>query len=244
MTAVWSYGGGTQSAAIAALICMGELPPPTIAVIADTSREGSETWAYLESVVGPALETGGVEIHVIPHSYATVDIWSGEDGDTLLMPMFTSKSGRGMLPKYCSQEWKTRPVHRFLRERGITEGEMWIGFSTDEMQRCRTPQPPFPHRYPLIEKRMSRADCIALVERMGWPKPPRSSCWMCPYKSDQEWASLPAADFAKAVELEGQLQQRDPDVWFHRNCEPLASIRFDDQADMFADGCETGMCFT
>jgi hypothetical protein len=243
MTNVWSYGGGTQSAAIAALIVRGDLPAPDVAVIADTSREGSQTWAYLESVVAPALR-GIVEIHRIPHSYATVDLWTGADESTVIMPMFTSQHGRGMLPKYCSQEWKTRPVHRWLRERGIASADMWIGFSTDEMQRCRVPQPPYPHRYPLIERRMSRADCVALVERMGWPTPPRSSCWMCPYKSDAEWRAMPADDFAKAVALEAEIQQRDRAVWFHRSCEPLASVKLDEQHDLFADECETGMCFT
>ena len=242
MTTVWSFGGGTQSAAIAALIYSGELPLPDIAVIADTSREGSETWRYLEDVIQPRLTEIGLLIHRIPHSYATVDLWSGADGDTVLMPMFSSRGG--VVPKYCSNEWKSRPVSRFLRERGITSGEMWIGFSTDEIQRCRVPAPPFPHVYPLIEKRLSRGDCIALVERMGWPKPPRSSCFMCPFKSRQEWASLPPDDFAKAVALEREVQIKDPDLWLHKSMVPLDQVDFRGEPDLFADSCETGMCFT
>lgn len=242
MTSIWSYGGGTQSAAIAALIYSREIDPPSIAVIADTGREGSETWAYLDEVITPKMAERGVEIHRIPHSYATVDLWSGANNDTVLMPMYSSIGG--MVGKYCSTEWKSRPVARFLRERGITSGDMWIGFSTDEMQRCRVPAPPYPHRYPLIERKMSRGDCIALTNRMDWPTPPRSSCWMCPYKTKQEWAALPVEDFRQAVELEKHVQTVDPDLWLHKSCQPLDTVDFRGEPDLFADECDTGMCFT
>jgi hypothetical protein len=38
---VWSYGGGTQSAAIAVLVLRGESPRPELVVMADTGREVS-----------------------------------------------------------------------------------------------------------------------------------------------------------------------------------------------------------
>lgn len=115
MSIVWSCGGGTQSAAIAALIVRGELPKPDLAVIADTGREATDTWRFYEAKLRPALDRVGVDLVRLPHSfdgtgYNTVDLYSGKDRYTVIMPMFTSKSGRGMLPKYCSNEWKTRPV--------------------------------------------------------------------------------------------------------------------------------------
>jgi hypothetical protein len=39
MTDLWSCGGGTQSAAIAALIVRGDIRKPDLAVIVDTERE-------------------------------------------------------------------------------------------------------------------------------------------------------------------------------------------------------------
>jgi hypothetical protein len=39
MATVWSCGGGTQSAAIAALIVSGQMPVPDLSVIVDTERE-------------------------------------------------------------------------------------------------------------------------------------------------------------------------------------------------------------
>ena len=255
MSIVWSCGGGTQSAAIAALIVKGELPKPDLSVIADTGREATDTWRFYEAKLRPALASVGVDLVRLPHSFDgkgwnTVDLYSGKDGDTVIMPMFTAKIGRGMLPKFCSNEWKSRPVQRFIRNHGLKSGEIWIGFSIDEFQRMKAADPDakWNHTYPLIDRRMSRGDCIALVESMGWGTPPRSACWMCPYRSDQEWLHLKRTDpldFERAVKLEKKLQQRDADVYFHDSCQPLESVQFnEEQGDMFDRPCASGMCFT
>ena len=247
---VWSSGGGVQSTAIAALICQGKLPAPDLAVMADTGREYSPVMDYMHNVTIPALREAGVELHIAPHSLATVDLYSGAEGDTLVIPAFTDKSGEpGMLPKYCSQEWKTRVVQRFCREHGISDADQWIGFTTDEMERCRVyrADKPWQHVYPLIDLRMNRGDCMAAIEAAGWPEPQRSACWMCPYRSDQEWLieqQESPEDFQKAVELEKQMQEKDPNVFLHRSCRPLGEIVFDDQPDMFSKPCNAGGCFT
>ena len=255
MSTAWSCGGGTQSAAVAALIIQGKLPKPDVSAIVDTGREASETWEFYESVMAPELWKMGVELVRIPHSfdgsgYNTVDIYSGAKKETIVMPMFTDKDGLGKLPKYCSNEWKNRPFSRFVRERGFTSGEIWIGFSIDEMERMRRHDltKRWNHVYPLVDLRMTRGDCIALVESMGWGVPPRSACWMCPYRNDTEWLHLKEnypEDFSRAVKLEADLQQRDPNVYFHDTCVPLEDVSFNEgQDDMFAKPCASGMCFT
>jgi hypothetical protein len=251
----WSNGGGIQSAAIAALICKGELPKPDISVIADTGREASTTWAYFDEVVSPQLKVVSVECHRIPHSftgegYNTVDLFSGKDGDTIIMPMYTSSEGNereGLLPKYCSNEWKTRPIQRFIREQGHKSADLWVGFTIDELERCRAynDEQPWNHVYPLIDRRMTRGDCIALVESLGWPEPPRSACYMCPLRNDQEWRDISQSlDFTKAQLLEERLQEHDKHVFFHRSCKPLAQVDFNQPPDLFAKPCASGMCFT
>ncbi len=248
---VWSCGGGTQSAAIAALIVRGELPKPDLAVIADTGREASETWRYYEDTLAPQLDNVGVDLVRLPHTFDgspgwnTVDLYGGANRDSVLMPMFTST---GQVPKYCSNEWKSRPVDRYVRAQGLECGSIWIGFSIDELHRMRAndPEAKWNHVYPLIDRRMTRADCLSLVERMGWDCPPRSSCWMCPYRSDTEWRRLKnvdPGDFLRAVKLEQDVQKIDPDLWLHRSAVPLHAVNFgESQGDMFE--CASGMCFT
>jgi hypothetical protein len=244
-TQIWSNGGGVQSAAIAALICMGELKPD-LAVIVDTERELSTTWDYLENVTAPALKAAGVEICRVPKSqYATVDLMRNDD---VLIPAFTTQGEDiGKLPTFCSNEWKQRVMRRWATEQGVTAADIWLGFSIDEMRRVTQPTGKWQHRYPLLDKRMNRGDCMALVKRMGWPEPPRSSCWMCPNKTGSEWAwqkKNAPADFAKAVQFEQQIQVHDPDLWLSEATKPLDTVQFSDtdQLELFA-GCSGG-CFT
>lgn len=243
-TQIWSSGGGTQSSAIAALICMGELRPD-LAIIVDTERELSTTWEYLDKWVQPALRATGVDLVVVPKSrYATVDLMRNDD---ILIPAFTTEGdGVGKLPTFCSNEWKKRVMQRWATDQGVVEADIWMGFSIDEMRRCSQPTGKWQHRYPLIEKRMNRGDCVALVKRMGWPEPPRSSCWMCPNKTQGEWKwqkeSAPE-DFSKAVAFEKEIQSVDPDLWLTQAAIPLADIDFStDQEQMF--GSCVGGCFT
>lgn len=239
-TQVWSSGGGTQSAAIAALICKGELRPD-IAVIIDTEREVQQTWAYHDSVIVPALAKVGVTLHRVPKSkYATVDLYGGKEGDSLLIPAFTNQGGeQGKLPTYCSNEWKSRVVQRFCREMAPhSKGfDIWLGITRDESHRMRTGYSgKWQYKHPLIDdgRLMSRQDSISLVKSMGWPPPPRSRCWMCPNQAPDEWADLDnnhPIDAAKAKDFQTQIQARDPNVYLR---------------DAKANGgdCMSGLCFT
>lgn len=249
-TQVWSCGGGTQSAAIAALICQRRIERPDLAIMVDTNREKTGTWKYVNEVLRPALLAVQVELEIIDRSkYATVDLYS-VNGDSLLMPGFTTQGGAiGKLPTWCSNEWKARPIERFLRERGVEQAEIWLGISVDEANRIRAPRRPWQtHRYPLIfDVRMRRADCVALVEAMGWPTPPRSSCWMCPNMADREWAEMKRdwpADFAAAIAIEIEIQATDPHFFLHQSCQPLSGVDFETyQGGLFETGCASGHCF-
>jgi hypothetical protein len=246
---VWSYGGGTQSAAIAVMILKGELPKPDIVCIADTSREVSETWEYLSNVVQPAFDKIGIKIDIIPHNYSYWDIYAG-NGD-ILLPVYTRMGGSiGKLPTYCSNEWKKYPVRRWLRERGVEQCELWLGISTDEMERMKFSDVKWQNYiYPLIEVNpISRIKCISIVEKYGWPTPPRSRCWMCPNMSPADWRKLRdkyPEDFQRAIDLEKQIQEKDSLVYLH----PLAIAleeavnQSDQQSNMF-DGCDSGFCWT
>lgn len=247
---VWSYGGGVQSIALAALIKQGKVKRPKLALIADTGREASTTWQYLKDVVQPAMD---FEIHIVPHSFSGEgynyrDMYSGKDMDMLVIPAFTDITGQpGMLRSYCNAEWKREPVKRYLREHGITSADQYIGFSTDEAERMRVydESKPWNHIYPLWDLRISRNDCYAIIRDMGWPDPPRSSCYICPYRTDAEWRDLLGTDdFDKAVQFERDIQKRDSTLYLHNSCTPLDEVDFSTEPDLFAKPCNAGGCFT
>src|SRR5207249_4107397 len=108
--------------------------------------------------------------------YASVDLYRDE---TLLLPVFgvAADGKRTKLPTFCSNEWKQRVVRRYLRETGVKSCRVWLGMSTDEMRRMRPSGLTWLlHHYPLIwDHPMSRAGCLALLAKMHWPEPPRSS---------------------------------------------------------------------
>ena len=87
---VWSYGGGTQTAAIAVLVLQGRLPRPDHIIMADTGREATATWDYLDTVVQPALEAEGMRVEVAPHSLASKDLWDNAQpsGNSVLAEVF------------------------------------------------------------------------------------------------------------------------------------------------------------
>ena len=244
---IWSSGGGVQSTAIAVLIAQGKLPKPDIAVIADTGREASSTWRYLNDHVQPLLDQVGVTVHRIhKRRYCKVDLYSN---DHLLIPAFTDINGKGKFPGWCSGKWKQDVIRRFCRKQfgEKTKFTTWLGFSTDELRRVKATLGKWQNTYPLIDLRLSRSECIALVESTGLPTPPRSSCWMCPNRSDAEWIELKQhapLDFLSAVVLERQIQDQDPNVWLHPSCQPLSEVSFgNNTVDAFQNFCDSGMCF-
>jgi hypothetical protein len=249
-TQVWSDGGGTQSCYIATLICKGDLPKPDIAVMVDTEREKPETFEYHEKYVIPALNAVGVTLNIIKKSdYATVDLTS-KNGKTILLPAFTNQSGEiGKLPTYCSGEWKRDAISRYLRERGVKQSDMWMGFSLDEMRRVKRDRKQWLRKlYPLIELRKTRSACIAGVIDFGWPRPPRSACWMCPNQCHSEWKDMRESrpeDFALAVAFErDELHSRDSQMFLHESCVPLGQVDWDARMpSAFEPGCESGLCF-
>lgn len=244
---VVSFGGGTQSTAIAVLILQERLPRPDLVLFVDTGREASETLSYFERWTRPALEAFGVPVVVArSRDWATVDLFSA-NGSCCLLPAFTTREGRvGKLPAFCSGEWKRAVVHRVLRSRGFDAVDLWIGYSLEE----------FHHRasvdrldwirqlYPLVDLKLRRCGCVSLVEAFGWPEPARSSCWMCSNRTDEEWQRLPVSEFRRAVELEEMVRERDPHLFLHSSCVPLGEVVFDGSRDsLFAGGC-VGGCFT
>lgn len=249
MTTVWSYGGGTQTAAIAVLILQGKLPKPDLIVMADTGREIETTWAYLRDVVQPALDAIGLTVEIVPHELSRVDLYDSKGGDLLLIPAFTSQNGEGKMNTYCSSEWKRDTLARYLRQRGVTDCAVWLGISTDEVERMKPSRNKWQrHIYPLIEMvPLNRVACSALVQSFGWPAPPKSRCWMCPNQSPLMWADMrreQPGEFAKAVDFETEIRERDAHVWLHRAMIPLTdAVDLTDMQLFLFDGCDSGYCF-
>lgn len=136
----------------------------------------------------------------------------------------------------------------------------WIGISMDEWIRKKESRHSWAkHRHPLIEAEIHRRHCLAWMEKNGYPKPPRSACKYCPYKSDKEWRLLrdnEPEEFAEAVAFDKQFRELKSNSYgvesipfLHSSRVPLDQVDLSTdtdhgQGELFSGGCEEGMCGT
>lgn len=242
MSAILSYGGGTQTIAMCVLVARGVLAKPDAVIAADTGREMPTTWAYAREHAAPLLASIGLDLHIASHDLATVDMY-GKNG-VLLLPVFTAT---GKLQTFCSNEWKARVVERYARTvlslpKPYTN---WIGFSLDEAGRVKGNDG---RRYPLLELSLTRADCLRIITSAGLPPPPKSRCYICPHQHNAEWREVRAdpALWAEAVALDTELRDADErgGVFLHAQRVPLdqANLDQDDRKEPSRQ-CGLGMCF-
>lgn len=169
----------------------------------------------------------------------------------------------GMIRRQCTTEFKIVPIRRKVRElAGLTRKrspavpavEQWIGISTDEIIRAKPSFEPWQvKRFPLIEKRMSRQDCLAWLRRHGYPIPPKSACIGCPFHDNARWRYMRDHDpeaWGDAVEADRALRSGvrgiRGEVFLHRSCVPLdqadlSTAADHGQLDLWPNECE-GMC--
>lgn len=160
------------------------------------------------------------------------------------------------MPTFCSNEWKQRPIRRWLKEQGVKDTDVWIGISLDEAIRMKSSGLNwYRHIYPLIEiVPMNRSNCIAQIQKHGWYVPYKSRCYMCPNQSIEAWKQMKQrdnGDFKKAIELEKEVQLFDRNIYFHQLAMSLESAVaetekqiniFDAHKESF-DGCDSGYCW-
>ncbi|WP_041699176.1 hypothetical protein [Allorhizobium ampelinum] len=169
----------------------------------------------------------------------------------------------GMLRRQCTGDFKIVPIRRKVRElAGLTRKrspkcavvESLIGISLDEIVRAK---PSFEawqvKRYPLIEQRLKRCDCLAWLRRHGYPEPPKSACIGCPFHDNRRWRAMRDHDpeaWADAVDVDRAIRTGlrgiRGEVYLHRSCVPLEDADLSTaadhgQLDLWPNECE-GMC--
>ncbi|HEX8418480.1 MAG TPA: hypothetical protein VF638_00545 [Sphingomonas sp.] len=189
-----------------------------------------------------------------------------DNGDPMIVGtriVATERVGIGMIRRQCTGDYKIVPIRRKVRQLlgiagrrspKVAVAEQWIGISLDEAIRMK---PLFEdwqvNRWPLIERGMTRRDCLRWLARHGYPLPPKSSCIGCPFHSDAVWRRMRDDDpgsWADAVEVDRAIRTGfrgiRADVYLHRSAVPLdeADLTTDaerGQLDLWANECE-GMC--
>lgn len=225
---VISLGWGRQSFTLAAMVALGELEAVDAAIHADTTHERSETYAFAERWT-PWLEERGVRVVrvVAEHLPNPIDEWGG-----MMLPAYTiTERGNGQMSRQCTDKWKRAPIRRWLQANRNKESvEQWIGISLDEALRMKPSNVKYiTHRWPLIERRMTRHDCERWLEKNGLEVPPKSSCVFCPFHNSAAWRELKMSgdgDWQKAVQVDEQIRRARPpyDLFVHPARVPLTEV--------------------
>lgn len=205
-----SLGWGVQSFTLAAMVALGELESVEFAVHSDTTHEASWTYEFAERYT-PWLMERGVKVVTVKPSKKKLKAFDEYNG--VFIPAYTySEHGKGQLRRQCTGDWKIAPMRRhFQKVRKGKPIEMWLGITTDEIQRVKVSDVKYiQNRWPLIEMNMSRNDCVAWLNDHGLENPGRSSCTFCPYHNTESWKAVMATEIDfRTAEEKGQLSLWD-----------------------------------
>lgn len=266
-----SLGAGVQSSCLALMAARGEITPmPDAAIFADTQAEPKAVMDWLDwletqlpfpvyRVTAGNLADEELQLRVSKRS--------GKTYRRTFIPAYAlNKDGsKGIVSRKCTADFKVRPLTSKVRElakikRGQKEVTVtqWIGISWDELQRMKySKEPWYQMRWPLIERKMTRRQCLQWMKDNGYPEPPRSACTFCPFHSDYEWRRLrdeSPSDMAHAIQFEKDMQAaalKDQAMrsipFLHSSMKPLGEIDFSTDIERgqgafdFQAECE-GMC--
>ena len=259
-----SFGGGPPSVALLILNCQGIIQPKaTVIIFADPGSEDPKTYELL-----PVYQKYAEQYNI---PFITVSAKEGKLYDYIWnrstpIPIYTSTGGLGH--RQCTRQWKVYPINSYLRkELGASHINAQLGMTWEEVWRMRdSPVKYVTNVYPLIDIRIRREECIALIKKAELPVPPRSACIFCPFKSQEAWQEMAIHNpetFKEAVRLEERINARQDSkgklpVYLTNRKRPLGQLgeTWRKQKDLIQQlnlipskneedwRCESGHCFT
>ena len=258
---VISLGMGVQSTAVYLMSSMGyKLKRADVAIFADPQAEHYKTYDMLRWLLKWKEENNGIPIIVNKDYNILKDILNSRNSlgaKWITIPAFGEKGG--MIMRQCTGEYKIRPVQRSVRRlhklkprQRMKPTEMWLGISTDEIERMKDSRMyNIKYFYPLIYHGISRTDCVNFFKENNFPVPIKSSCVFCPYHSNSFWKDVQKENGAawktsvkvdKTIRNQSQKGEEDK-LYIHNSCKPLEEIDFDDKQLPLFEGfdCE-GHC--
>lgn len=274
MIRVLSFGAGVQSTCILRMSLDGEMPALDHVIFADPGAELPKTYENVD-LMERICQQRGIGFHRVTAYRSrstgniTQDLLGTDDSMRWSSPPLFVQTGKGVgqIRRQCTSDYKTDPIGRKFRELcGVESGsrgpkevvaEQWLGIHAGEIQRMKASMFRwFTIVHPLIELvNMTNGDCVAWLQRKGYPVPPKSACAFCPYQSDRRWLAMAEDEpetFAECVKVDEHIRSAAASafkgtVYMHRSCRPLADVvatlakQGAMDLDMFEDECH-GVC--
>ena len=189
---VLSFGGGVNSIALM-IVLLREGLPLDEAVFADTGGEVPETYEYLD-IAREYLADYEVHLTIV-----------SKRGRSLYETAWDRRVFPSAIWRWSTRDYKVTPIQRHYRTLNAHVNQ-YLAIAWDEIHRMKDSRVDYvTNLYPLIDRRLTRADCVTIIEEAGLPIPQRSSCFFCPFNSLDRWRWLYERHpdlFEKAIALE------------------------------------------
>lgn len=262
-----SMGWGVQSWTLAAMSALGDLPKVDVVIHGDTQHERSSTYAFAKEWT-PWLEAHGIKVVAVTNqdSEGTLVVFGrSERGGKIQIPAFTfQEDKKGQIRRQCTDSWKIAPLRRWLQtHRNSQPVELWLGISMDEFHRAKDSGRKYiKHRFPLLERRYDRQQCLDWLKLQGLPQPGKSSCVFCPFLNKAAWIDMRAnhpEDWDEAVRVDEsiRLTRMPGELFIHSSRKPLSQViplllpnegqsileLLDTTEADAGETCDTGHCF-
>lgn len=177
---VLSLGAGVDSTALMVKLVEGKYPLD-FAIFADTGAELPETYDAVR-MADAYLSVKGIQLITV------------RSKTTLVETLRTRKVIPDKWRRWQTRDKKITPIHAYYRS--LAEDDSvhvieYIGIDAGEKRRAKPSRDTWITKvYPLIAWGMTREDCEAAILKAGLPVPHKSSCFMCPFRTRDEWEWL------------------------------------------------------
>jgi len=208
---VLAWGCGAPSTTVGVMSVMGLIKPFDVIIHSDTNFERYHT-REIRDWYTDWFRKHGVRVEIVSGG----DIRESGAADHIHIPFWSSTGGP--LRRQCTRHFKVDPSRRRIRELlGFHKSkaphpppgsvEQSYGFTLEEFTRMKPSRVKFiVNRFPLLEHKMTRQDCIDYLQSYDLPVPSKSACICCPYRPASEWL---------------QMRSESPDEW-------KEAVQFDD----------------
>lgn len=272
-----SLGLGQQSTALYLMSSLGQLPQADYAVFSDTGSESKETYQYLKWLLNWQKQNDGIPIiRTGKKTTLYTDLIIGsyvKRSHFTSIPAFTKNpdGSTGMLRRQCTDEYKITQINKAIRKvyglrknQRSVKTEIWFGITIEELGRLKYPRYAWQNYvYPFCNFKtvknkserqgfpvLTRSDCTAWLSEHGFPIPPKSACFFCPYQSSARWLDMKKnrpEEWNRAVKLDKRIRNSSKSgikqpIYLHRDCVPLSKVNLnEDQLSFFPEECD-GVC--
>jgi len=253
-----------QSTTLAVMSALGDLEPLDVIITADTQNERAATYEIRDWYID-WLTKKGLSVEIVTAG----NILEQGAKEHIHIPFWTSDGGP--LQRQCTKHFKIIPIKRRLRELlGFHRSEpphpkpgaieQWLGISWDEWTRMSDSRVKFiRHRWPLIERKMTRNDCIEYLESHDLPIPVNSACKICPYRQASNWLEMGPTEKNEVIEFDEQ-NRHNPlaargnstadQLYIWKGLIPISQVDFEAEAAKERKAkqlpliiCESGYCW-